>query len=130
VLLGEHGVALAEGAVAAAGIIFADNVAGLGDSHAVLLELSDTSFTVVHSGTFQAVFVSLAGGVHSIDWFTPAWVAHWTIANDQAVAAIGPVLFLVKRGIEVFHHGNKLVVSLGTLSNARILENVTLDGGA
>ena len=55
VFLGEHGVALAQGAVAAAGVVLADNVSSLGDSHSVLVELANTGVTVVHAGTFQAV---------------------------------------------------------------------------
>ena len=99
VVPGEHGVALAEVALAGAGLVFADGVTvlvavtvlkeglamirqvaflELGETH--LDKLADTGVTVLHAGTLEAVLVSFADCVKGIDWGTVTWVGHWSVA--------------------------------------------------
>lgn len=110
VVPGEHGVALAEVALARAGLIPADGVTVL-VSITVLDKLANAGVTVLHAGTLEAVLVSLAHCVKSVDWGTVTWIGHWSVAENQAVTAIGPVFALVKVGVVVGHHVDKLGVA-------------------
>lgn len=111
VVPGEHGVALAEVALARAGLVSADGVTVL-VSIAVLDKLANAGVTVLHAGTLEAVLVSLANCVKGIDWGTVTRVGHWSVAENQAVTAIGPVFALVKVGVVVGHHVDELGVAL------------------
>jgi len=108
---GEHGVALAEIALAGAGRVLADGVTVL-VAVAVLDKLADTGVTVLHAGTLEAVLVGFTDCVKSIDWWTVTGVRHWSVAKNQAVTAIGPVFALVKVTVVVGHHVNELGVAL------------------
>lgn len=95
-LLGEHGVALAKSAIAAAFIISTNDLSGFGDSHSVLVELANADVTVIHASTLETVLVLFASCVEGINRGSLTRIRHWSITEDQTVAAIGPVLLLVE----------------------------------
>ena len=66
----EHSVAFTESTFAGSFIVSTHGFTVLGDSHSVLMEFTQTGFTVIHSSAFQAIFVSLACGIQFIDSFT------------------------------------------------------------
>jgi len=61
-------------------------------------ELADALGSELHLHTLLAIFVSFADVVQFVNRSTVSWVAHRSIAENQAVAAISPVLSLVKVG--------------------------------
>lgn len=113
VLGGKHGVALAEMSFAGTGRVVTHSHSSFKfvDVEVVFLELPDASFSVRFAGTFQTILVFLANSVQSIDWWTKTRVGHRSVTEHEAVAAIGPILSLVKSGVEVVHHSCQLPVA-------------------
>lgn len=86
----------------------------------VLDELADAHFSVGHSRAFLAVLVLLADRIEIIDWRTVARVGHWTIAEDETLAAVRPVLSLVEVRVVVLHLSSELLVPTGVLGRVRL----------
>jgi len=107
VLLGEFGVTLAKSAITCVDTVTAFDLVVL-VAVSVLDELANASVAKLHAGAFQAILVRLANRVKSIDWWAVAWVGHWAVAENKTVAAICPVLALIKIRIVVLHHISQL----------------------
>jgi len=110
VLSSKHCIALAQVSFACVTLVFAYSIAIL-VSISVLDKLANARVAVFHSGAFDTVFVLFADGVESIDWWPVAWIRHWSVAKDETVAAISPVLALVEVVVVVGHHVDQLGVS-------------------
>merc|ERR1712193_10616 len=104
---GEHGVALAQITRARTQVVLAHGIAIL-VAVAILDEFSNACVAVFHAGAFQTILVRLAHSVQSVDWWTMAWVGHWSITKNQTIAAIGPVLALIEIAVVVAHHVDQL----------------------
>lgn len=68
-------------------------------------------------------FVSFADVVQFVNRSTVSWVAHRSIAENEAVAAISPVLSLVKVGHVV--KGKELQVFVSSNVNAAFLNSLS-----
>jgi len=107
VRLSEHGVTLAEIALARAEIVLAHGITVL-VSIAILDELANACVAVFHAGALETILVRFAHSVQSINWWTMAWVGHWAVTKNQTIAAIGPVLALVELAVVMAHHIDQL----------------------
>jgi len=107
VLLGEHGVTLAQRSITGAGSILAEWRAVL-VAVAVLDELANAHFAVSHASAFDTVLVRFADSVQSVNWWTVTGIGHWAIAENKTIATVRPVLALVKTGIVMLHHIDQL----------------------
>jgi len=126
VLLGEHGVALAQGSATGASGVLADWCAVL---VAVLVfdELANALFTVCETCAFDTVLVGFAHSVQSVNWWTVTGIGHGAIAKNKTIAAVRPVLALVKIGVEMLHHIGQLEVSFVDI--AKCLLAIAADTG-
>jgi len=77
----------------------------------VLDELADASVAVLLASAFLALFVLLANRIEWVNWVTVAHFGHWSVAKNETMASVGPVLALVKLRIVMFHHVDQLFVS-------------------
>jgi hypothetical protein len=102
-LTSEFGVAFTQSAVTGTGIIFADGVS-IFISIFVSDEFSDAHIAKFHSCTFDTVLVCFADCIEGVDWWTVAWIRHWSVAKDETVASISPVFSFVKVGVVMTHH--------------------------
>merc|ERR1711935_873469 len=107
-----------EGQITHAEIAFTSAFCVLADFVAILFavvvldELADASVTMFGTSAFLALFVLLANRIKWVNWVTMAHVGHWSVAKNETMAAIGPVLALVKLRIVMLHHVDQLFVSL------------------
>ena len=76
-----------------------------------LIEFTDTGITVLHSSAFETVFVLLADCIESVNWCTATHVGHRSVAENQAVASVSPVLSFIEVSVVVLHHVSQLEVS-------------------
>jgi len=113
VCLSEHGIALTEGPPARACVVLANIFAPVEgvDVEPVFRELADALVTVRFAGALEAVFVFFADVVERIDGRSESRVAHWSVSEHEAVAAVGPVLSLVEGGVEEFHEVLELPIA-------------------
>merc|ERR1739838_181829 len=125
---GKHGITLTEGSFTGSSLVFAN---GFSVSVAVLVsgKFADTTVTVGHLGAFDTILVGFADGIKGIDWWTVAWVGHWAITKDQTIAAICPVLALIKIAVVIFHHIDQLRVSLIDISQCLLTLIRSSDAG-
>jgi len=108
---GESQITHAEIAFTRAFCVLADFVAIL-LTVVVLDELTNASVAVFGTSAFLALFVLLANRIEWVNWVTVAHVGHWSVAKNETMTSVGPVLALVKLRIVMLHHVNQLFVSL------------------
>lgn len=92
------------------GVIAALDLAIL-DLHVVSDEFADAHVAILKPGAFDTVFVLLAHAVELVNGWTETRVGHGSVTSIETVAAVLPVLALVKLGVVMLHHCCELIVS-------------------
>ena len=77
----------------------------------VLDKLANAHVTVLAPGALETILVRLAHRVQLVNGTTETGIAHWPIAENEAVATVRPVFALVEVVIVILHHVSELEVA-------------------
>lgn len=111
-LFGIVNVAFAQTSSASAWIVGADNLF----PHffpRIFFSFSNAFIPKFHSNTFLAGFVFFACDVQLVDWLSLSHLAHWPVAEDEAVASVRPILSLVESFLIMTHNRQQIGIPSG-----------------